>query len=359
MRKKFKKGFTLLEIAISLGLMAIILIPTGNMVMGSVKTNKSAENKQQASMLLQETVEYLKTASDLNDQMLIEHGIEVVRDSSKDADGKEYYKINRINPNEYGFTVEGGVYIEKIKNVIVTPGDAYETIMGASDMNVIAKVERDESGKEVIKLTGNNISIKDAVNGNMGENVTSIDKGNLNLTFNGNGKINVDIKGSGSFTADPKDNSTEKDIKNVLFIIDANDLNSNNENKLEVSSITLNGQVNNQTITIWLYIINDDGTCETVGEYFDKYLPIADPSKTTDNKENNGDKKPENVGSNKPTGYSFNKKVFNLDLGDDTSDEIWTNLGSETITIMESYTVELEALKKGKVIDSISTNLAK
>ena len=55
-----KKGITLIEVIISVALIAILLIPLTNLVMTSIKKNKSAENKQEATNLGQKVVEELK-----------------------------------------------------------------------------------------------------------------------------------------------------------------------------------------------------------------------------------------------------------------------------------------------------------
>ena len=43
-KSRKKKGLSLLEIVVSLGLIALFIIPAGNMVLGTVKVNKAAEN---------------------------------------------------------------------------------------------------------------------------------------------------------------------------------------------------------------------------------------------------------------------------------------------------------------------------
>ncbi len=55
-----KKGITLIEVIISVALIAILLIPLTNLVMTSIKKNKKAENKQEATNLGQKIVEELK-----------------------------------------------------------------------------------------------------------------------------------------------------------------------------------------------------------------------------------------------------------------------------------------------------------
>ncbi len=58
---KRKKGFTLLELIISIALVAVFIIPIGNIVLGTVKINRAGENKQQAGIKLQEAMENIKS----------------------------------------------------------------------------------------------------------------------------------------------------------------------------------------------------------------------------------------------------------------------------------------------------------
>lgn len=55
-----RKGITLIEVIISIALIAILLIPLTNLVMTSIKKNKKAEVKQEATNLGQKIVEELK-----------------------------------------------------------------------------------------------------------------------------------------------------------------------------------------------------------------------------------------------------------------------------------------------------------
>lgn len=55
-----RKGITLIEVIISVALIAILLIPLTNLVMTSIKKNKKAEVKQEATNLGQKIVEELK-----------------------------------------------------------------------------------------------------------------------------------------------------------------------------------------------------------------------------------------------------------------------------------------------------------
>lgn len=58
-----KKGFTLVEVVVSISILAIIVSPILSMVLTSVKINKSSENKQKALYIAQQTVEKQKSES--------------------------------------------------------------------------------------------------------------------------------------------------------------------------------------------------------------------------------------------------------------------------------------------------------
>jgi prepilin-type N-terminal cleavage/methylation domain-containing protein len=73
--KKKKKGLTLIEILISLTILAIIVIPISNLVLSSVKLNKSGEDKQKAVTIAQQIIEELKAAPKLESSMELSNGL--------------------------------------------------------------------------------------------------------------------------------------------------------------------------------------------------------------------------------------------------------------------------------------------
>lgn len=60
MLKVKEKGFTLIEVLISLAILAIVIIPILSMVLGSVKTNKAGEDKEKTLYIAQQYVEKFK-----------------------------------------------------------------------------------------------------------------------------------------------------------------------------------------------------------------------------------------------------------------------------------------------------------
>lgn len=104
--RKSKKGFTLLEVIISFALISIILIPIANLVLTSVKINKSTENKQQAKAVLQETIENIKAIDNFSSALSQPLNNGITLSEAIGEDGKLIYSISgEIN----GFSIEGSI----------------------------------------------------------------------------------------------------------------------------------------------------------------------------------------------------------------------------------------------------------
>lgn len=110
--RKSKKGFTLLEVIISFALISIILIPIANLVLTSVKINKSTENKQQAKAVLQETIENIKAIDNLSSFISkpLNNGITL-----SEATGEDNKLIYSLSGEVNGFSIEGSI---KEKSVV-------------------------------------------------------------------------------------------------------------------------------------------------------------------------------------------------------------------------------------------------
>lgn len=104
--RKSKKGFTLLEVIISFALISIILIPIANLVLTSVKINKSTENKQQAKAVLQETIENIKAIDNFSSALSkpLNNGITL-----SEATGEDDKLIYSISGEINGFSIEGSI----------------------------------------------------------------------------------------------------------------------------------------------------------------------------------------------------------------------------------------------------------
>lgn len=104
--RKSKKGFTLLEVIISFALISIILIPIANLVLTSVKINKSTENKQQAKAVLQETIENIKAIDNFSSALSqpLNNGITL-----SEATGEDNKLIYSISGEINGFSIDGSI----------------------------------------------------------------------------------------------------------------------------------------------------------------------------------------------------------------------------------------------------------
>ncbi|WP_346879418.1 type II secretion system protein [Clostridium sp. UBA3061] len=104
--RKSKKGFTLLEVIISFALISIILIPIANLVLTSVKINKSTENKQQAKAVLQETIENIKAIDNFSSALSkpLNNGITL-----SEATWEENKLIYSLSGEINGFSIEGSI----------------------------------------------------------------------------------------------------------------------------------------------------------------------------------------------------------------------------------------------------------
>lgn len=174
MKNKKKKGFSLLEIVVSLGLIALFIIPMGNMVLGTVKINKAAEDKQQASAVLQETVEYIKLEERefpevKNSYIDINSQFRITRTSDNDQMG--VFKVESLNESDYGFKVIGTI-TEAERRVAESNVNVNENVDGAiyfggNEQGQITIVNREMSTSECINDIANEGTILfDKVNGN-------------------------------------------------------------------------------------------------------------------------------------------------------------------------------------------------
>lgn len=119
------KGFTLLELVISLALIAILIIPISNLVLGSVKINKAGEDKQQAGLKLQEVIENIKSVDlpkNVDEKIEVGNGVYVIKNEDKtfsisDSNDKDIKIEGTIEEVEYG-EVEKGIGSKKVDGAI-------------------------------------------------------------------------------------------------------------------------------------------------------------------------------------------------------------------------------------------------
>ncbi|GEM_PF-3908182 len=243
-QNKSKKGFSLLEIVVSLGLIALFIIPAGNMVMGTVKINKAAEDKQQANAVLQETVEYIKGLEefpDIGNSITLSNGVIVTRTEDKinpnevfleeeSAVARMHYEVKKVDATEYGFTVNGEMYGEKI----------------LTEINYVENVEEDEAGKANIDgtvyyrgkdvwVTEGPTTINSVINNWPTGPADLHIKNKLEITNNGEGNIR--------FEADKKKVQISRNVGAILMVLDGYTLPFN-------FNVDING---NKDLIIYLY----------------------------------------------------------------------------------------------------------
>lgn len=93
-----KKALTLIEVVISLAILFIIMIPVSTMAIQTIKMNKQAQDKQQATALAQKLMERVKSLSEFSDVELTD-GVTLQVGSSP----------YRIQGEIDGFKVEGTI----------------------------------------------------------------------------------------------------------------------------------------------------------------------------------------------------------------------------------------------------------
>lgn len=91
-----QKGFTIIEVLISLAIFAIVAMPISMMVLHSVKINKQSEVKQQSMMIAQDLMENIKALPDKD--LINETSLEILKE--------ENLKIIKVG-NEGSFDISG------------------------------------------------------------------------------------------------------------------------------------------------------------------------------------------------------------------------------------------------------------
>lgn len=222
------KGFSLLEIVVSLGLIALFIIPVGNMVLGTVKINKAGEDKQQAGAVLQETVEYIKAQPKLSAGKL-SNGVRI--SIKTDKDGEKCYLVNGGNKNI------------KLKGTIKKKAETLGSDIGKIDIDGVLFYTKDSSGvnKTSIKNIplGGNLLINSAVSSSGESSVNSSEATIVlgNELDHSNDSISI-IRDSVNTALNSKKN------KSILVVIDSDsneklNLSVSNYNKSDVLKIYL------------------------------------------------------------------------------------------------------------------------
>lgn len=277
------KGFTLLELVISLALIAILIIPISNLVLGSVKINKAGEDKQQAGLKLQEVIENIKSVDlpkDTGEDKKIEvgNGVYVVKNqdgtfSISDSNDKDIKIEGTIEEVEDG-EAEKGIGSKKIDGAIYYHGNNKE--IGISSF---AKEEK---------------QIRDAIE-SKSDKFKNIEDSVLKIIMKSD-KITV-ICDKGSISQDISCNH------NALLIC----LDDKNKNKLNISI----ENKKDEKLTVYLY--GKEGASKD-----DLILK------------------------------EFKGKINMI-----------STMGEKSLQTMKKYKVEIEAMKKGKQLESTSFTMIK
>lgn len=113
---KTKRGISLIEIVISIAILAIISIPISGMILTSVKTNKNSEDKQKAALLGQQILEEIRsTTIDIkSDEIILNTGVKL--NKSFDEEHNKYI-FNTSNLDEDYNGLRANVTLEQYSDL--------------------------------------------------------------------------------------------------------------------------------------------------------------------------------------------------------------------------------------------------
>lgn len=164
---KAKKGMTLIEVIISVALLAILIVPLSGLVMSSLKNNKSAEYRQKASYIGQKVLEELKAYDKItlkNDAgkkyFELLDGDEIIQDLKEDSTGNTFK--GSFDRTIYGGASESAGKDDNLYNVEVKLEKdlnfQYENVNNLDKNNnaaFILNFLRDSSNNNIIKIKDN------------------------------------------------------------------------------------------------------------------------------------------------------------------------------------------------------------
>jgi len=192
---KAKKGMTLIEVIISVALLAILIIPLSSLVMSSLKNNINAEDMQKASYIGQKVLEELKAYDEIK-----------LDESHKDFELLDGGKIIQISDGEFLGSFDRTIY-----------GGTSEAAGKNEDIyRVEVKIEKDENFQY--------------------ENINNLDKNNnasFRMNFTKNNMIN-DIYN----ISDKLIMEIDKDSNSLVVYNE-----SNSNNKLTINKISTNNNI--------------------------------------------------------------------------------------------------------------------
>lgn len=164
---KAKKGMTLIEVIISVALLAILIVPLSGLVMSSLKNNISAEYRQKASYIGQKVLEELKAYDKItlkNDAgkkyFELLDGDEIIQDLKEDSTGNTFK--GSFDRTIYGGASESAGKDDNLYNVEVKLEKdlnfQYENVNNLDKNNnaaFILNFLRDSSNNDIIKIKDN------------------------------------------------------------------------------------------------------------------------------------------------------------------------------------------------------------
>ena len=164
---KAKKGMTLIEVIISVALLAILIVPLSGLVMSSLKNNISAEYRQKASYIGQKVLEELKAYDKItlkNDAgkkyFELLDGDEIIQDLKEDSTGNTFK--GSYDRTIYGGASESAGKDDNLYNVEVKLEKdlnfQYENVNNLDKNNnaaFILNFLRDSSNNNIIKIKDN------------------------------------------------------------------------------------------------------------------------------------------------------------------------------------------------------------
>lgn len=188
-----KKGFTLIEILISISILFIIIIPLSNLIISSTKMSKSGEEKQQAVTIAQQIIEEIKGIPDFNS--FSTYGITL----NKVAQGKDEFYGNKVL--DEGYIVDIHIkpindlsFYNKIDSNVVYDVDIFIEgtdndirIKKVNDVNVNYAIK---SGELIIDNNISNIKITYGINGTNTFEKNNNSFGKVRVSFGANTNIN-------------------------------------------------------------------------------------------------------------------------------------------------------------------------
>lgn len=293
------KGFTLLELVISLALIAILIIPISNLVLGSVKINKAGEDKQQAGLKLQEVIENIKSVDLPKDtgeagKVEVGNGVYVV----KDVDGA--FSIS--DSNDKDIKIEG-----TIKKTVMSEGEEVSNIIG--DTEITGAIYYDGASQKIaISEYGSNKKLSDAVE-NINTSITRSVKDMIlkisKIKENENIKVTWVDKNDGVIDGENPEYLKRKanNSDNILLY-----LNNSETEKLDLKLKSVEGKELN------IYLFKDDG-------------------------------------------IASRDDISLLSLEENVN--IISGLTKENISNLVTYEVQLSAIKKGKQLESTNFTMVK